>query len=76
MTFSVEEEAISKWMGEQAYVTWVECPEPWEVEKRAINLLSLPLNIDKNAHHPFYPTLKQIRSEAKSQAKQLPVLVR
>ena len=76
MTFSVGEKAISEWMGQNAYVTWVESLEPWNLEQLAIRSLPLPLNIDQNGHCSFCETLRRIRSTARMRAKLLDVLVR
>ena len=74
MTFSDGESALSDWMQENAFVTWVAHPEPWLVEAEAISRLYLPLNLDQNSSHPFYKTLCAARKAVKDAAKQLPIL--
>lgn len=75
-TFSTGEDVLSKWMDENAFVTWVECDEPWNHEEQIIPEISLPLNIQHNNNHPFYLDLKAIRSEAKREADSLPIIPR
>ena len=65
------EEALSEWMDKNAYVTWITHEEPWVLEHTLIESLSLPLNIQDNSHHPFQKTLKAVRSDARSTAKDL-----
>ncbi len=60
-------------MADHARVTWVAVEEPWAVEKLLLAALSLPLNLQGN-RHPFVPTLKRIRREAKQRAKAMPVV--
>lgn len=74
MTFSAGEQILSEWMGQNAFVCWVECDEPWSTEEYAINRLFLPLNIDQNGRHCFCGTLKKIRSAAREKARLLPML--
>lgn len=74
MTFTAGEQTLSEWMGQNAFVCWVECSEPWSIEEQAIGSLVLPLNIDQNHRHCFCATLKKIRSAARDRAKLLPIL--
>jgi hypothetical protein len=76
LTFSIGEAALSAWMGDNAFVCWTEHSRPWELEERLIRTISLPLNLDQNANHPFHATLAAIRAEAKARARALPVLPR
>ncbi len=73
LTFAGGETALSSWMAENAFVTWCEHPAPWEPEKELIRKVSLPLNLDQNQIHAFYPTLKQLRRQAKEAARELPI---
>lgn len=75
LTFSTGEEKVSAWMDQNARVCWAECVEPWNIEVRAISLLTLPLNIDQNARHPFCAKLRQIRSAAAQKAKYATVVL-
>jgi hypothetical protein len=68
---SESEERLSGWMGENAFVTWETREEPWLIENRALNKLSLPLNIKGNQDHPFHPKLREIRKKATEKARQL-----
>jgi hypothetical protein len=75
INFGAGERVISEWMDRYALVCWVKCAEPWKVEEEAISSISLPLNLDRNSHHRFYAKLKEIRSEARQGAKNLPQLM-
>jgi hypothetical protein len=74
MTFSEGESVLSKWLDENAFVTWVSHSEPWLVEVEAIGNLYLPLNLDQNSTHPFHAKLSATRVAAKKSAKSLPIL--
>jgi hypothetical protein len=72
MTFATYgEDALSEWMSQNAFVTWVTHDEPWVLEDELINSVSLPLNIQGNGHHPFQKTLSAIRSDARTTARDL-----
>lgn len=75
-SFADQESVLSSWLEDHAFVTWVEHSEPWVVEREAVYSLYLPLNLDMNQHHPFYPTLSGSRRDARERARQLPVLER
>ena len=51
------------------FVTWIENEEPWDLENKLLNSLSIPLNIQGNKHHPYASLLAQIRSLAIVQAE-------
>ena len=76
--FGVGECDLLRWMDENALVSWLPLPLPlplpWLLEAHLLETLDLPLNLDKNQRHPFYPTLKAIRKEAMWRARMLPVL--
>lgn len=76
MTFSDGEARLSDWLADNARVTWLACPEPWKIEKALIAKLSLPINLDQNARHPFFMALSGLRREARIRAKMLPVRLR
>lgn len=63
------EQWLDAWMEENAFVCWVEHPEPWTVEAELLQTLSLPLNIQDNQHHPFVQELRRFRAEAKASAR-------
>lgn len=68
-TFSTHgEQWLNDWMEENAFVCWVQHPEPWDVESGIIKSVSLPLNIQGN-DHPFAETLSSMRKEAWHQAR-------
>lgn len=73
LTFGSGEDQLSEWMAEHARVTWVTDPEPWILEDHLIETLSLPLNLQGNAHHPFQATLAAARRDARSLARQAAV---
>jgi hypothetical protein len=68
-TFGPGEAVLSEWIGRNAFVAWTVHPEPWLLEDRLIADLDLPLNLQGNSRHPFYPILKKIRSRAKAAAR-------
>jgi hypothetical protein len=74
MTFVAGEQALSAWMAENAYVSWVARERPWELEDELIATLDLPLNLQGNAHNQFHPVLTGVRARCVAQAKALPVV--
>lgn len=75
MTFSkVGEAKLSEWMGQNAFVTWLEHEKPWEHEDELIATGSFPLNLQGNRTHSFWPKLSEIRAKAKAHARFMPVL--
>ncbi len=69
LAFADGEKVLSDWLDRNAFVAWVEDPEPWIPEPYMIQSLSLPLNIDHNRDHPFYGELKAVRAAAKERAR-------
>jgi len=45
MTFLEGEQALSAWMAENAYVSWVVRDRPWELQDELITALDMPLNL-------------------------------
>ena len=74
MTFGDGEEAISRWMDDNAFVIWVVHPRPWELESDVICNLSLPLNLDQNKSHLFHPVLSEARQQARQNAREKAVV--
>jgi GIY-YIG catalytic domain-containing protein len=74
MTFVEGEQALSAWMAENAYVSWVVRELPWELEDGLIATLDLPLNLQGNSLNQFHPVLTGVRAECVAQAKVLPVV--
>jgi hypothetical protein len=74
MTFGSGEKKLSEWMEQNAFVTWMLHPQPWLLEQQIISSLSLPLNLEHNAGHPYYRILSSLRRRAKELARQLPVV--
>ena len=74
MTFGDGEEAISRWMDDNAFVIWVVHPRPWELESDVIRNLSLPLNLDQNKSHAFHSVLSQTRQQARQNAREKAVV--
>ena len=70
MTFDDGEETLSRWMDDNAFVTWVVHPRPWELESEVIRNLSLPLNLDQNKSHAFHPVLSEARRQARQNARE------
>ena len=63
------EQALDMWLHLHARVCWVEHQQPWILEDRMLEEISLPLNLEGNNHHPFYPRLREIRAQAIDAAK-------
>ncbi len=74
MTFVAGEQALSKWMGANALVSWVVHDEPWEVEDHLIGTLDLPLNLQGNARNRFHADLTLRRANEVAKARLLPVV--
>jgi len=72
MTFVLGEQALSRWMQENAFVSWLGHEEPWELESRLIAAVDLPLNLDGNARNQFHPELTGTRKQAVEAARLLP----
>lgn len=62
------EEILNKWLDENARVTFLECEQPWRYEALLIEQLDLPMNLEHNKQHEFYPTMRKIRSDARKKA--------
>jgi hypothetical protein len=67
------EQYLDEWMRENAFVAWVEHPEPWIIERLLLGEFSCPMNITHNKHHSFVITLKQMRKEALRLAREMPI---
>jgi len=50
-------------MANNSRISWIEHPEPWLLEQLALRRLTLPLNLDGNAHCAFSATLLRIREQ-------------
>ena len=74
LTFADGEQKISQWLSENAFVTWVSCDKPWELESDLLSELSLPLNLDQNRNHNFHSILSGLRKSARESAKELPIV--
>jgi hypothetical protein len=74
MTFGTGEPALSAWMGENAFVSWVVREAPWELEDELIAGLDLPLNLKGNRGNPFHPVLTGVRARCVARARALPAL--
>ena len=74
LTFGSGETTLTDWMAENALVTWIATPAPWEVEAQLLDELDLPLNLDQNSGNHFYPTLREVRKDAREKARALPII--
>ena len=74
MTFGLGEQALSAWMADNAFVSWVVREAPWELEDDLIAALDLPLNLKGNQGNSFHPVLSEVRARCVAQARSLPVL--
>jgi hypothetical protein len=62
MTFADGEQALSAWMANNAFVSWLVRDSPWELENQLLVSLDLPLNLQGNAHNAFHPVLTKARA--------------
>jgi hypothetical protein len=63
-TFGEKESILSDWIADNTMVAWITTPKPWLLEDHLLKTLSLPLNIEWNARHPFSAQLKELRKKA------------
>ena len=75
-TFVEKESALSGWMADNARIAWIETPKPWVLEDHLLKVLSLPLNIQGNATHPFCVRLRELRKKAVRRAEELDIVQR
>ena len=73
-TFAEGERALSAWMADNAFVSWVIREHPWELEDDLIAAVDLPLNLEGNSRNRFHQVLTQTRARCVAQASALPVL--
>src|SRR5215467_2701817 len=73
LTFVEGEQALSAWMAENAYVSWVVRGRPWELEDELIAALDLPLNLQGNPRNRFH-SVRRVRARCVAQARALPAL--
>lgn len=74
MTFVAGERALSAWLAENAYVSWMVRDRPWELEEELIEALDVPLNLKGNSRNQFHPVLTEARARCVARARALPVL--
>jgi len=66
--FGPGERVLTDWLARHAFVSWVACDEPWIAEPLLIAQLDLPLNLQHNGTHAFFPTLQAARRAARLRA--------
>jgi len=69
LTFGEGEQALSAWMRACARVCWIQTPEPAALERYLLATVSLPLNLEGNAAHPFSARLSELRRSARADAR-------
>ncbi len=74
MTFVNGEQVLSRWMGDNAVVSWIVTERPWELEQEFIATLDLPLNLDQNSDGQFHSRLTAVRAASVAAARDLAVL--
>lgn len=72
MTFVEGEQALSAWMAENAYVSWIVRDRPWDLEDELITALGVPLNLQGNQHNRFHSALTDVRASCVAWARSLP----
>src|SRR5262249_41574394 len=75
MTFVEGEQALSAWMTDNAYVSWVVRDGPWELEDEHIVALDLPLNRHGNKRNQRHAMVSEVRARCVAQARALPVMI-
>jgi hypothetical protein len=75
-TFAAGESLLSAWLDEHARVTWHSVPSPWLAEEELIRAVCLPLNLDQNKNHRFHARLTSLRRDARTRARELPIVPR
>jgi hypothetical protein len=73
-TFVAGEQALSAWMADNAFVSWVIREHPRELEDNLIAAVDLPLNLEGNSRNRFHQVLTQTRAQCVAQAYALPVV--
>ncbi len=66
---------LDAWLAAHAHIAFAAVERPWEVERRLLSQLSLPLNLSGNVAHSFAAQLSLLRRAAKLKAAALPVIV-
>lgn len=74
-TFGPREPDLTQWIAAHARVAWITTEHPEKLETELIGSLHLPLNLDQNASHDFYPILAEARRAARERALLLPPFV-
>jgi len=69
MNFGEGEKKLSEWMADNAFVTWIVQPDPWNWERALIEAARPPLNLDGNSNHPFHAMLTSIKSDCRNAAR-------
>jgi hypothetical protein len=59
---------LDDWMEQNAFVCWMEHDQPWSIEHDLLKIISAPLNLDGNSHHPFSEKLRSCRKLARARA--------
>jgi hypothetical protein len=59
-------------MADNAFLTWLETPEPWAPERELIAAVDLPLNLDQNRRNAFHAELTRCRARGRAAARALP----
>ena len=67
-----DERRLTQWIRTRLSVTWCEHPDPDGVEPAVIALLGPPLNLDHNAGHASYRTVKAARAAWRASAGHKP----
>ncbi len=73
-TFAAQEGTLSLWMAGHAFVSWLPCERPWELETALVHRVYLPLNLDQNRGQDFHALLSELQANARVRARELPVL--
>ncbi len=62
------EAELTVWIADHLHVSWFETDRPGDVEAAVIGALRPPLNLEHNASHPMYATVKAARATFRARA--------
>lgn len=64
-----DDRALRDWQFRHLRLSWVVTNEPWRVEDEVISMMKPPLNVARNAHHPFYEQIKAARERFRASSR-------
>jgi hypothetical protein len=65
---SADNRMLRTWQETHLRVSWCVRPRPWEIEHEVIGRIEPPLNVEANASHPFYSSIRAAREALRATA--------